>query len=144
MIDNTFNIKPSRTLKILLISLHGLSLIAAVMNTLPIMVKISLILFILLHFVWYWKKYVTQAVTTQFSYSDTAGWERITNQVPIAITILPSSLLTSWLIIIHYHQPPSTTLKTQICFKDALAPSAFRTLTVQLKINGIQTPSNAP
>lgn len=137
MINNTFNIKPSRTLNSLLIALHALTLVAAVMNTLPVTVKITLIIFIMLHFVWYWKKQVTQAVTTQFTYSETTGWERIVNDKPLAIHILPSTILTSWLIVIHYYELPATALKTQICFKDALTANDFRLLTVQLKINGI-------
>lgn len=137
MINNTFDIKPSRILNGLLIALHALTLVAAVMNTLPVIFKITLIIFIMLHFVWHWKKQVTQAVTTQFTYSETTGWGRIVNDEFLAIRILPSTILTPWLIVIHYYELPATALKTQICFKDALTANAFRLLTIQLKINGM-------
>lgn len=145
MTELVFTFKHSRILLIGLSVLHVLAMIAALCNTLHVAIQTALSVFIALHFVWYWRRYDPRIDLGQLTYSETTGWTRGIGGRFQAIEILPSSILTTFLIIVHFrrldfHDSPSTL----VCFKDALTPAAFRQLTVQLKISGVLVKKQSP
>jgi hypothetical protein len=140
MPDLVFTLNRSRLLLMGLVILHVLALIAGMGNTLPVSVRLFLSVFILGHFVLCWQRYWVKADADGLMYSDAAGWARMIGDVPMPIQILPSTILTPFLIIVHYQGLSSNVPNaTWVCFMDALPQSAFRQLTVQLKITGLQT-----
>jgi hypothetical protein len=134
-----FVIKTSRIALSLLSMLHALALYAAWANTLPVSVKVAVSLLIMLHFSVQWRHYGVHSHSTMLGYSDTLGWYRIINDATVPIQIMPSSIITPFLIIVHYQQRPEhSSMSTIVCFKDALTQSVFRQLFVQLKIAGLE------
>lgn len=128
-------IKASKTLFILLGVLHALALFATFANTLPISVKLALSAVIGMHLWLQWRHYRLQTRPTVLMYADAMGWYQIINGTTVLLQIMPSSLITPFLIIVYYKKRSGkSSTSSLICFKDALSQSAFRQFLVQLKI----------
>ena len=115
----------SRILQIGLVILHALGLAAAVSNTLPIVMQLALVSLVLLHFAWHWQ-HLAQYQAIALIYNDFTGWAISKEGESIPIQILPATLLTPFLIIVHYQTLSPKSVNSHLgCFKDALpqAPS---------------------
>lgn len=135
-----FEINASKILLILLGILHLLALIAALCNTLPVSVQVLLSGLIFVHFGMQWRRYGIKVNPVLLTYNAAAGWGLVINDSPAPIKILPSTIITPFLIIIYYQKLPScSSTESLVCFKDALLQSSYRRLFVQLKIAGVQT-----
>lgn len=103
------------------------------MNALPAAIKLGLALLVLLAYVFPPRRPVPLPVLLQ--HSDRQGWRIVfPNQEPQAVTLLPSSVLSRWLTILHL-QLSNGNLQTLIIFNDALPGNDYRRLTVRLKLS---------
>ncbi|MEQ1637490.1 MAG: hypothetical protein ABL903_12435 [Methylococcales bacterium] len=142
MSDTQFNfeIKASKILLVLIATLHILAFIAALSNTLVVSVQFLLSGLILVHFGMQWQRYSIQIKPILLTYNPVSGWGLVINDLPVPIKILPSTIITPFMIIIYYQKRPACrSTESLVCFKDALLQSAYRQLFVQLKITGMQT-----
>lgn len=102
-------------------------------------IQIFLGLSVLLHFRVYHRRYGNQTNVVQLSYTENIGWQLGVGQSVDLIEIQASSIVTTFLIIVHYRIALSNKrLHSLVCFKDALSPREFKQLIVQLKISGLQ------
>ena len=139
-----FELKSSKYLAIWIAGLHFLALFAMIISQLPDLLKIILILLIWVHFILEKRRYAKQKQPQILIYSEGLGWKLLMDQVAETIEIQPSTVITSFLIIIHYKIIFSENkIRSIVCFKDALNPKEFKKLSVQLKISGLSRKSSA-
>jgi hypothetical protein len=135
-ITQTFKIGQSSTVKTWLVAIHALAIFASVLNALALGYKIILIIFILTSLLVYlWKEAKFKGVSIR--YSSLSGWEMAQkNSVYVPIQILPSTVITPYLIVLHLKTEgnKSPALLILIC-RDALIGDEFRRLMVALKIS---------
>jgi hypothetical protein len=133
-----FEIKSSKYLAIFIASLHFLALLAIL--TLQVSVILQLILggLVWVHFSVQKHQFTQQKQPRKLIYFEDSGWKLITRQATDVIEIQPSTVITTFLIVIHYRIVlGENTLHSIVCFKDALSPKDFKRLIVQLKITGL-------
>lgn len=115
--------------------MHVFALIASTLNALALDYKIALIIFILVSlFVYLRKEAVFKGVSIR--YGSLSGWEMAqpSNATYKPIQILPSTVITSYLIVLHLKANNNQKPILLIC-KDALIDDGFRRLMVELKIS---------
>lgn len=144
-------LKPSARLKGLTGFMHGLALMACLVNALPITVKGMLFIIISIQ-LWYVVKRVKCEQPT-IKYTESLGWEvSVSNNVE-AVRILPSTVITTVVIFLHLevrnasvgcarqnlitfkgmHTFGGTSKKTLLILSDALSEDDYRRLIVKLK-----------
>ena len=120
-------LKHSKRLTQLIIFMHGLALVACIMNSLPLLLKCVLLLAISGHF------YINRKIPKlyQLEYNETA-WKIAEHEDFTAIEILPSTVISIFAIFLHFKtdNKPNNTL---VIFNDALAKDDYRHLIVKLK-----------
>ncbi len=135
-------IKPSTRLKKILIFAHGIALLAIMVNTLPLVVKVSLCVLIGIQG-WVMTKRVKKFSRT-LKYTESLGWQLSEGQDFMLIDILKSTVMTTKVLFLHYsyrnHDNSSsvTSKKTLLILSDALAEEDYRYLIVKLKITAIK------
>jgi len=127
-------IKQSKHLNQVIVIIHVLAIISCMHNSLPLPDKLMLVVLVGINLYFNIAKYNTQFKAFSINYEDALGWQ-ITdiNQNFQAIQILPSSVITANLIVLHFldHKQKS---QQKIIFYDALNASDYRSLLVTLKL----------
>lgn len=114
--------------------MHLLAIVASVLNALALGYKITLVIFILISLFFYLRKEV-KFKDTSIRYNSLSGWKIAQeNSVYIPTQILPSTVITPYLIVLHLKIDNNQKPTLLIC-KDALIDGEFRKLTVELKIS---------
>ncbi|MDD5461252.1 MAG: hypothetical protein PHG00_06415 [Methylococcales bacterium] len=140
--DCLLTIKPARTLKKWVIVIHTLALAAGMANALPVVIKISLFAVICLHLRYALGRLNAQKYTIK--YTDALGWEISEGHDFYPITILRSTVITTYVLFLHFKPgfrigyPKSGIKKTLLILKDSMAEDDYRYLIVKLKMAGIK------
>jgi len=128
-------INPSQWKKRFIGILHLLALSAVLIASLADWIKALLILCLVLSNFIYSHRATGHKNKMAVRYSDANGWQIDAGNGFEAIQIRPSTVITPWLIVLHYcltnrkHYLP--------IFCDALNTADFRKLLVQLKVSGL-------
>jgi hypothetical protein len=130
-------IKPSKHLKEMIFIVHILALGASVANGLPMAIKISIIVIICLQ-LWLTIGHLKDKHYT-IRHTDAFGWEISEGQGFASIKILKSTVITTFVLFLHFEPSARTGFsksdakKTLLVVKDALAEDDYRYLIVKLK-----------
>jgi toxin CptA len=128
------DLKPSKWLKRTLALLHVIALIASIVNSLIISVKLGLCIGVCAH---YWRVISSQTKPHyQIRHSDRSGWQVSSKNGIDSVEILKSSIITIFFIILHIKSQYTDKLTILVVF-DALSDDDYRRLIVQLKTTGI-------
>jgi hypothetical protein len=131
-------IKPSRLLKQTLLGLHCLALFAIWVSAIPLAVKALLTILVIYNGQKVYKGKTRFDKTHWLNYSSGQGWQIAGQDLDFqTITILPSTVVTPWLTVIHYQIKEQSRLSL-VVNKDALTPENYRQLIVKLKVKGIK------
>lgn len=127
----SWQIQSSKWLLRILVCLYVLTLIACFLNALPLVAKVSLASFCLLHGFLTLKKFSHE--NWQLDYDEKNGWQKIEALRLIKIQILPSTVISRNFIFLHYASENKKDYR--VIFKDALVTNIndFRQLIVILK-----------
>jgi len=128
------NIQRSQTLAYFIIGLHLLSLLACFKINVLWQLQLVLVLVLGLSFSRQFRRY--QQGVYQFGLQCTAEntWQYAVNQHDfVGIEILPSSVLTAWVIILHVKTDTEKRANLLIC-NDVMSEDLYRRLKVILKI----------
>lgn len=120
-------LKPSKNLQYLVMLTHGLAIAASFANTLPMLVKIIVVLCIFLHFKFTFPKFCQEH--RKLKYSDKRGWELADGGDYEQVEVLPSTVLTTVFIFLHLRNRTALVIAN-----DALSESDYRHLLVKLKM----------
>lgn len=109
-----------------------LALIACLANSLPLLVKVSLAVLTVGHFVNLQQRLTKRQYT--FRYTDTKSWEFSKAKEFVSIEILPSSVVTSCAVFLHFETvgQASTHQSAVLLAADSLTDEAYRAFIVQL------------
>jgi len=115
--------------------LHFIAIIAVFINALTMLYKMILTVFILISLFFYIKKeFNFRGLTLRHAAS--CGWEIAFLEKEFSlIQILPSTVITHYLIVLHYKTQKHKKRAIIVC-KDAMTNDNFRKLLVALKISG--------
>jgi len=135
-VTQTFNIESSRFLINWLFALHAIAILATFTNSLSIVYKIILLIGILVSLIVQLKR-EDNFKGLILRYSEVTGWEitSLENQFS-SIQILPSTVITHYLIVLHYKIQNQKKRAIIIC-KDTMTNDNYRKLLVALKISGL-------
>lgn len=127
-------VKPSPRLNYAKITLHLLAITAVMTNTLPIWVQVGFSIALLGHLYWTLTSFNTAAI--KIKHRDIAGWEVAVEDEFTSVQILPSTVITTLLVIVHFkilNSKDKNGVKTVLIPFDALNEKDFRHLIVRLK-----------
>lgn len=134
-ISAQFQITQGRERDYFLYVTHSLAIVAVLVSNLSIVLQAIGILLIVAALQW---QRVKKTAPVQLSYHSVSGWTIVTELQLETIQIMPSTLITSGLIIVHYRVMSNTSLQALVCFRDSLARDEFKKLTVLLKLYGLK------
>lgn len=122
-------LRPSNRLKQLLVVTHVLALGSSIANTLPVTVKLLLLIGICLHLFFV----VNRLKSKQYNlkHSETSGWEISGGNDFKAVQILGSTVITVFAIFLHFNQ--NGRRQSVLIVNDALTEDDYRRLIVRLK-----------
>jgi len=123
----------SRWLETLVISAHGLALVAALANPLSGWIKLGLLFAITISVPLSWRTMTRARGSTLNSEGD---WEVIFPSGSLLAHLGPGTLVTPWIVILGLRAERQH-LSIPIC-RDAVDPESFRRLRVHLQIAGIE------
>jgi len=123
----------SRWLETLVISAHGLALVAALANPLSGWIKLGLLFAITISVPLNWRKMPRARGITLNSEGD---WAVILPSGSLLAHLGPGTLVTPWIVILGLRADRQH-LSIPIC-RDAVDPESFRRLRVHLQIAGIE------
>lgn len=130
------SIKPSRLLKQVLIALHLLVLFVCWLSAIPAIIKglITILIIYSLRQVFTGKTDIRRCCWLR---NNSGGvWEIAEQEHNYqAISILPSTVITSWLTVIHYRTTDQV-WQSLVVVRDSLSPDNYRQLIVKLKVIG--------
>ena len=137
-----FNISQSHLLIKWLVILHGLAVIVAILTPFPVIYKAITTVLILVSLIVSLKQ-ESSLKGFILRYTTVFGWEiSESNYCFDLIEILPSTVLTPYMVFLHYRIKQSgkhkQKVKAILIVKDALIDDDFRKLRVELKISGLQ------
>jgi hypothetical protein len=121
----------SRWLETLVISAHGLALVAALANPLSGWIKLGLVFAIAISLPLSWRQLTRARGITLNSEGD---WEVILPSGSLLAHLGPGTLVTPWIVILGLRTERQH-LSIPIC-RDAVDPESFRRLRVYLQIAG--------
>lgn len=119
------NLKPSRRLKQLLMSIHGLAIIASFGNALALPIQLAVFVAVIGHGYWLIQRLAKSPKTIQ--HNPAQGWQ-VDDQL---VQILPSTVVTTLAIFLHYRVLGQR--QHILIAVDALTADDFRQLIVRLK-----------
>lgn len=130
-LNYSWQIQSSKWLLRILIFIYFLTLLACFLNALPLVAKVSLASFCLLHGFLTFKKLAQE--NYQLDYDDENGWQKIETSRLQKIQILPSTVISRYFIFLHY--VCENKKHYRVIPKDALVANIndFRQLVVTLK-----------
>ena len=110
--------------------IHALTLLACVLNSLPVLIKCVLFVSVGLHF--YVQTKQLNAQQYGIKHTETAGWELSTGGEFAAVAILPSTVISTVAIFLHV-ETESKARQNLVIASDSLADNDYRSLIVRLK-----------
>ncbi|MGR9046901.1 MAG: protein YgfX [Gammaproteobacteria bacterium] len=119
----------------LLLVTHSLAVTALLISAIVPVYKVLLVLSITFSGYVYWRAYGPGKGAVTVRYTDALGWELLVNRQYRPIRILKSTVLTPWVLVLHYRMDDKN--RYWAIFNDALDKKSFCRLTAQLKIAGI-------
>lgn len=128
-------INPSQWKKRFIRILHLLALSAVLLASLTVWIKTLLILCLAISGFIYSQRTAGHKNKVAVRYSDVSGWQIDVGNGFEAIQIRPSTVITPWLIVLHYNVVSRKFYLPIFC--DALNTADFRKLIVQLKVSGL-------
>ncbi len=120
-----FCVNISKRLNWFLIVLHVWALLACVFNDLNVVLQVVLASLVVLHFF-----YIKPVKEIVLSHTD-AGWQMVAARELVDIVILPSTVISSFAVFLHFKQDER--FKTLLIMNDALSMEDYRLLIVRLK-----------
>ncbi len=116
---------------------HIIAFAAVLLTSIVLMLKLVIILLISISLFFYIKREIKRA-DFFIRYSQAFGWEIAYQENYFhSFDVLPSTVLTSYLIVLHIKQQNRGKQTILIC-KDTLNNDDFRKLMVELKMSGLQ------
>lgn len=138
-----FKVNHSKCLLKSLLALHLLPIPFIFLCSLSFNNKLLLLVVLFISLLVYLKREICLYGIT-ISFSTIKGWEfGGIDGVFLPIQVLPSTVLTPYLLILHI-KLQNNSKKTILIFKDALIDDDYRKLLVRLKISGLQKVANEP
>lgn len=122
-------LKPSKSLKQLLVVMHGLALGSSIANALPVAVKLVLLIGICLHLWFLFKRFKSEQCSIK--QSEAAGWEISNGNDFKTVQILNSTVVTVFAIFLHFSNDAGK--QSVLIVNDALSEADYRRLIVRLK-----------
>jgi hypothetical protein len=135
-------LKPSNRLKNIVIFIHTLALVASMVNSLALSIKVSLFALIGMH-CWLTVRRVNADHYT-IKHTEALGWELSEGSDFASIEILKSTVITTFALFLHFKYRSqaqswkSVHKKTLLVLNDALAEEDYRCLIVKLKMTAIK------
>lgn len=115
--------------------MHVLALFASIANSLPVDIKLLIVLAVISSYWFIWQRYMNASYPYTLLYNDARGWELMdAKQQVYPVSIGGSSVTTPAIIILHL-QLEDRTRRVMIIVRDAVSEEDFRQLRVQLKIS---------
>ncbi len=116
--------------------MHGLALIAGIVNSLPFMVKATIFLFVCLSLWLNLKRFALDSKNLTIKFSEASGWQLGSETEGFsAIHLEGSTVSTPFFIILHAKRNKEPD-KAILIVKDSVTAEDFRKLRVSLKISG--------
>jgi hypothetical protein len=132
-----FRINKSPLLVHLLIIIHSLAVFACLANALPWFYKLMILAVVVSSLVLTLRRYHTQFKSYHIQHNETSVWQLASSENAIeTIKILPSSVVTCWVILLHFRLE-NDECHSLIILNDALNEKDYRALAVTLKIAGL-------
>ena len=133
--------KASGSLKRLVFFMYLLALLAALLNSLAVFIKISLVIGLVAYY--RWVVHQSKGVNYQIKYSDESGWELAEASEFMGIDILQSTVITTQLLFLHFNFVSNTPLRLYnkhalLILSDQLTPEDYWSLIVKLKMTVIK------
>ncbi len=133
--------KASGSLKRLVFFMYLLALLAALLNSLAVFIKISLVIGLVAYY--RWVVHQSKGVNYQIKYSDESGWELAEASEFMGIDILQSTVITTQLLFLHFNFVSNTPLRLYnkhalLILSDQLTPEDYCSLIVKLKMTVIK------
>jgi toxin CptA len=125
-------LKPSKRLKRFFVILHVLALGSSIANALPIIVKLTLLTGICMHF-----RFMNQRLKNEqciIKHTETLGWEISNGDDFKPVQIMGSTVITVFVIFLHFAD--NTNKQSVLIVSDALSEDDYRRLIVRLKTTG--------
>lgn len=133
--------RPSRTLSVYLLGLHGVAMLAVIHLPLAPSVLSMLIIALLLHGAWLgWSAVLRRAPWSIVALSwNAGGWmlTRADGQMRTAC-LLPSSVVTHFVVVLHFRDPARRRYVLPL-WRDSVAAEDWRRLQVRLRLHGART-----
>lgn len=129
-----FDINPSKTMKTLIVSLHGMALMASCLNGLEIIAQVILALLVLISL--FLQLWVYNAEThIRLRYSEYSGWALVlTGDQYQSFVLNESSILTTWVAVLYCTLDQKQ--RVVVVFHDSLPYRNYRRLLVILRVSG--------
>ncbi len=125
-------IEQSRALTWVLIRVHGLAGIAALMNSLPLGIKVTLLGAVGLSLYLTLCNHVLDPAVSGLLLNRDGGWEVTRRSGPVMATLADSTVATPWIVILHL---VSDSQKIPVLVpRDSVDPESFRRLRVHLRV----------
>ncbi len=132
-----FRVNSSSLLLYGLIVFHALAIVAVALTGLLISIQILLDFVIIVSLYFYSQKEFYNKNGIRLRYSSSYGWAiSINNSEFIPLTLLPSTVISSYLLVLHFKTDKSKK-KTIFIVSDSMNKTDFRKLLVTLKITGL-------
>ena len=125
-----FELTRSARLMKLMAVIHGLALVACVLNSLPVLIKCGVFVVVAIHFYVQIKQLNAQQCTIK--HTEAADWELSEGGEFVSVAVLPSTVISTIAIFLHV-KTESKTRKNLVIVSDALAENDYRSLIVRLK-----------
>jgi toxin CptA len=109
--------------------IHGLALLASVLNSLPILLKFGLLIIVVGHF--YFQLKTLKTTHHRIEHNET-GWRLALDDSFEELEILPSTVISIFAIFLHF-RADNKPKQTLVIVSDALAEEDYRCLIVRLK-----------
>jgi toxin CptA len=125
-------LKPSKRLKRFFVILYVLALGSSIANALPIIVKLTLLAGICMHF-----RFMNQRLKNEqyiIKHTETSGWEISSGNDFKQIQIMNSTVITVFVIFLHFAD--NANKQSVLIVNDALSEDDYRRLIVRLKTTG--------
>ena len=124
----------SRYFAVIIVVVHGLAIIAGIVNVLPFAVKLPLIMAVCFSLIKLLRQYYFSPQNFRISYSGSRGWQFATANDYYPIEILGTTVITNLVTILHFKGQDGKKW-TILVFSDAVTAEDYRKLKVQLKIS---------
>ena len=125
-------VKQSNYLLAFIISMHSLAFLSSLFLAVLMPLKLLVLMFVCISLYFYLRRYQQGFYLCTLKHTTEFSWELFNNNQLTGIRILNSSVLTSFIIILHVETNKKH--QTLLICRDAVSAEAYRQLFVALKI----------